>query len=509
MRIAIRADSGSQIGGGHVMRCLSLGFAAQNAGHQVLFICADVPGHLGERIKSAGIDILWLKAESPSGNSSEIENWRALPIETDAAQTQQALSDFKPDWLILDHYGLEGAWVKDIRRAIPELRILALDDLDREPMFADLLLNPAAVPGTKIKQPHMGMLKGPSYAMLRPEFTMARPAALKRRTGDVKKVLILPGMVDSQQMAPIALEAMRAFPELQAEVIMGSQSPTVSQLQKLIAERPNWSLTLDAKDMAQRMSNADACIGAGGGSAWERCSLGLPSVNIALAENQVPGVQAIADAHAAIGLGPSALQNSQMITDALSELMANYDVLSQNAAALCDGEGAKRVVAAMSGQLREVTNDDAQLIFDWRNQTRIRDASLSSDPLIWDNHVAYLQKVLTEPANHCWRIYQEDGKDLGLVNAKRLEDGSWAWGFYIGATDAPRGAGRRMLVQFLRVLKNKPGFTGVRAVVLAENRKSIALHEALGFRPDSDKSAPEVHYWLDAKTINTRLGLGT
>lgn len=509
MRIAIRADSGSQIGGGHVMRCLSLGVVARNAGHQVLFVCADVPGHLGERIKSAGIDVLWLKAEGPNETSNEIENWRALPIVTDAARTQKVLSEFEADWLILDHYGLDGAWVKEIRRAFAELRILALDDLDREPMFADLLLNPAAVPGTKINQPHMGMLKGPSYAMLQPEFTMARPAALKRRTGEVKKVLILPGMVDSQQMAPIALEALRAFPELKVEVIMGSQSPTVSQLQKLIADQPNWSLILDVKDMAQRMSDADACIGAGGGSAWERCSLGLPSVNIALAENQVPGVQAIADAHASIGLDPSALQNPQMITDALIELMANYDVLSHNAATLCDGEGAKRVVAAMSGQLRDVTNDDAQLIFDWRNQTHIREASLSSDPLIRDNHIAYLQRVLEEPAKHCWRIYQEGSKDLGLVNAKRLEDGSWTWGFYIGANDAPRGAGRRMLVQFLRVLKNKTGFIGVRAVILAENRKSLALHEALGFRPDSDKSAPEVHYWLDAKTLNTRLGLAT
>jgi RimJ/RimL family protein N-acetyltransferase len=116
---------------------------------------------------------------------------------------------------------------------------------------------------------------------------------------------------------------------------------------------------------------------------------------------------------------------------------------------------------------------------------------------------------LADPENHIWNIYQENDTDLGLVNAKRHDDGGWTWGFYIGAAEAPKGAGRRMLIHFLRHLSRQPDFKGVHAVVLAENQRSRALHEALGFLPDSDKSASEVPYWLDAKTINTRLGLAT
>jgi UDP-2,4-diacetamido-2,4,6-trideoxy-beta-L-altropyranose hydrolase len=376
MRIAIRADSGTQIGGGHVMRCLSLAVAAKDAGHDVHFICADVDGNLGTRIAEAGVNTVWLTASNNGQRTGEIENWRPMLEADDAEKTIQALNDFAPDWLILDHYGLSGAWVKKIRSAFPGLKVLAVDDLDRTPLFADLLLNPAAVPGTELTQPQMGMLKGPSYAMLRPEFTNTRPAALNRRTGIVQKILILPGMVDSKQMASVALEALRDFPDMQAEVIMGSQSPSVAQVRKLITDQPNWSLTLDATNMAHHMSEADASIGAGEGSAWERCSLGLPSINIALADNQVPGVQAIAEAGAAIGLAPPALSDSQTITDALHQLIANYAALSQNAAALCDGLGATRVISAMTGKLRDVTINDAKLIFDWRNQLHIRDAIL-------------------------------------------------------------------------------------------------------------------------------------
>lgn len=509
MRIAIRADSSSQIGGGHVMRCLALAIAASDMGHEVIFICANVPGHLGAKIKSAGIETVWLTAQDTDEDPVVIENWRPIPIENDANQTQRALANFVPDWLILDQYALGGAWVKKLRAAFPDIKILAFDDLDREPLYADLLLNPAAFKGIHIRQPHMAMLRGPNYAMLRSEFSHARAEALKRRTGTIKKLVILPGFADSQRLAPVTLEALRAFPNIKAEVIMGSQSSSVQQVLQLIANQPNWSLTLDAEDMAKRILDADACIGAGGGSAWERCCLGLPSINIALAGNQMSNVQAMANAGAAIALGPSSLADPQTITDAFQELIENYESLSQNAAALCDGQGTNRIVAALSGTLRDVTLGDTKMIFEWRNQPHIRKASLHSGPLTWDKHVAYMHHVLNDSENHIWRVYQESGRDLGVANAKRLEDGSWTWGFYIGATSVPKGVGRRMMIPFLRQLNNKPGFIGVRAFVLADNYRSLALHKALGFRWVSDQSAFGGHNWLDTKTINARLGLGT
>lgn len=507
MRIVIRADSSTQIGGGHIMRCLSLAAAAQAAGHEVLFVSANVEGNLGKHIKALGIDVYWLKVQDAYDSSSNIESWRPMAIERDVDLTCQTLSDFSPDWVILDHYGLGGAWVKGIRLALPDLKVLALDDLDREPLFADLLLNPAAVRGTQFSQSHLCTIKGPSYAMLRSEFLSERPKALKHRTGDVKKVLILPGMIDNANFAPTALNTLQAFPDLHAEVIMGSQSPSLDQVQEMVNGQLNWTLTLDANDMASRMRSADICIGAGGGSAWERCCMGLPSVNIALSENQKPGIQALAKAGAAVGLDASALQQTNQIENALHKLIADFAVYSKSAATLCDGRGAARIVAAMSGQLRAVTQEDAQLIFDWRNQAHIRDVSKNSNSLQWDKHNSYLQQVLADPVNHIWRIYQEDDIELGLVNARREDDGYWIWSFYIGASDAPKGAGGRMLLQFLRQMNRQPDFAGIRATVVATNHRSHALHEMLGFQREWAKPTSEVQYRLDVITLNARLGI--
>jgi RimJ/RimL family protein N-acetyltransferase len=229
-------------------------------------------------------------------------------------------------------------------------------------------------------------------------------------------------------------------------------------------------------------------------------------VNIALADNQRPGVQAIANSGAAVALNVDALQDPDQIAVALRAVIDNYASYSERAAELCDGVGAARVIAAMSGQLRAVTQADARLIFDWRNQKHIREASLNSAPLVWENHVSYLKKVLADPTQNQWLIYQESGKDLGLVNANRHPDGFWEWGFYIGAQDAPSGAGRRMLSRFLRHLSLTEGFAGVRAAVLSDNHRSRHLHEALGFLVESDKASGELHLRLTAKVLNERMG---
>lgn len=505
MRFAIRADASPKIGGGHVMRCLALAEAARAAGHEVIFLCADVAGHLGARISDNGFEVLWLTPGAEAHAEETVETWRAMPVAEDAQHAAALLANTPPDWIILDHYGLGGAWVKSIRQRMPCLRIMALDDLDAEPLFADLLLNPAAFDQPH-RQPQLGMLKGPDYALLRPEFAALRPAALARRNTPPHKVLILPGMMDAGGLAPAALTALKDFPDLSAEVIMGASSQSLAAVEAMAKTRPEVSLVLDAKDMAARMRDADLCIGAGGGTAWERCCLGLPSVTIAVSDNQRPGIDRLSKAGAAVGLGPEALTNPALISEALKTLMADAAGYSEKAAALCDGQGAARVVAALSGQLRPLTETDIQTVFDWRNQSHIRAASLTTAPLVWDDHLAYLTGIITHPGDRLWRIYQEAGHDLGLVNARPEGDGIWRWGFYIGAAGAPNGAGRRMLIAFLRLLLEQPDLQEIRATVRRENTKSITLHKTLGFSLCSDTSAPELDFQQSRQALLRRLG---
>ena len=109
----------------------------------------------------------------------------------------------------------------------------------------------------------------------------------------------------------------------------------------------------DATDVAGLMRAADAAVGAGGASTWERCALGLPTLAVVVAENQRAMISAMAgegrllaaDIHApgfeeALRTGFEALQRS--------EVRAR---LSKAARALCDGRGASRVAEAVMRRL--------------------------------------------------------------------------------------------------------------------------------------------------------------
>ncbi|MEI4235502.1 UDP-2,4-diacetamido-2,4,6-trideoxy-beta-L-altropyranose hydrolase, partial [Roseovarius sp. D22-M7] len=106
-------------------------------------------------------------------------------------------------------------------------------------------------------------------------------------------------------------------------------------------------VAVDVSDMAAAMAAADFAIGAGGGTTWERCALGLPGLIVETADNQAGIARAMAAAGAAFNAGPlDAPGFARALHAALAEAgdPARLDAMARNAAAICDGDGAARVV---------------------------------------------------------------------------------------------------------------------------------------------------------------------
>ena len=472
MRLVIRADGGPQIGGGHIMRCLTLAGAAARRGHDVQFVVGEGP--MAQRVRDAGFAVEELPAQAHTPEAQPPHaGWLGAPWQADADFTAQVVAEAEADWLIWDHYGLDARWVVRVRAARAGLRVLVLDDLDDRDLGSDLVLDPARIDAEPRVHPVPAALDGPQFALLRPEFAALRPAALARRGGPIRRVLILPGMMDAAGLAPAALRALDGT-GLQAEVVMGSASQSAAQVQAMVAGRDDWTLTLDATDIAQRMLDADLCIGAGGGTAWERCCMGLPTVVVAVADNQEFGISVLAKAGAVIPAKQDTLR------EGVEQARAALPALSTHAASLCDGRGAARVLDALEARLRPVHAGDARLLFDWRNQPHIRAASHTRDPLVWEDHVDWVARTLHRKETF-WRIYQEGGRDLGVVMVTDQGGRICQWSFYIGAADAPRGAGGRMLAMVLSGLADYTDALIVEGEVLEGNAASARLHEKLGF----------------------------
>ena len=68
---------------------------------------------------------------------------------------------------------------------------------------------------------------------------------------------------------------------------MGKTAPHLARVIASANKLPYRSeVKVDVDNMAELMANADIAIGASGGTTWERCCLGLPTIQLITAYNQ-------------------------------------------------------------------------------------------------------------------------------------------------------------------------------------------------------------------------------
>jgi UDP-2,4-diacetamido-2,4,6-trideoxy-beta-L-altropyranose hydrolase len=354
MLIAFRTDASLQIGTGHVMRCLTLADALRERGGKSTFICRPHDGHLLDLIQQRGHTVIALAPVDVTFNAPADPShakWLGTDWASDAAQTQQALGGQVVDWLVVDHYALDRRWEQALR---PHTRrIMVIDDLADRPHDCDLLLDQnlgrQAQDYCSLISRQTHTLIGPTYALLRPEFAQWREHSLQRRQPPrLTKLLITMGGVDAENATGRVLNALCncVLPaDLRITVVIGPTAPWLYKVHEQAALMPRTTQVLvGVNNMAQLMAESDLCIGASGSTSWERCCLGLPSIQLVLASNQKEAALALTIRNAALSIDSA--------TNLTSDLKASLDAideqcmktLTDRAAAICDGQGAESLV---------------------------------------------------------------------------------------------------------------------------------------------------------------------
>jgi UDP-2,4-diacetamido-2,4,6-trideoxy-beta-L-altropyranose hydrolase len=479
-RAVFRVDGGVQLGSGHVMRCLTLALELARRGAASAFICRELPGHLGGRIRREGFPLSLLGP--PAGP--------ALSWQGDAAETRALLGQARPDWLIVDHYGLDGRWESELRAAAG--RLLAIDDLADRPHDCDLLLDQNYF-GAQTAERYRGrlpgaarMLLGPRYALLRPEYAQAR-AALAPRSHAPSRVLIFFGASDLSNETGRALEALCApqLAHLAVDVVLGANHPSAAAVEAHAAARPQTTLHRELPSLAALLSRADLAVGAGGSTMWERLCLGVPSVVVTLSANQEGPTASLAAAGLVtwVGRAPqvTAAQLQAAITGALRAAPAGPGIV--------DGYGAPRVAAVLlppsagTLELRPAVQADAELLFEWRNEALTRAMSFDPAPVTWEGHLRWLDSKLAD-RDVMLSIGVAEGLPVGQV---RLEftGGEAHLSYGVDPLVRGRGFGAALVEQAVRRAGRVPA-SGFCARVKASNVASRRIFERLGW-----KAAPE------------------
>lgn len=326
-RAIFRCDASRAIGTGHVIRSLTLAQALKGHGWTCIFACS--------KETSATVPLL-LEA--------------GFPVTDSEAISEQLHADI----LVIDGYQFEKTYETSLRGIAK--KILAIDDLANKPHDCDILIDQtygrvesdyrALVPD------HCKILTGSQFALLRSPFAEKRAEALRRRTGSISRILIF---ISGSDPHGVTIKALRAITLLKnmplIDVVIPSAAPFYAKADGIRAAHPDKIRFLEnVSNMAELMTQADLCIGAGGTASWERCCLGLPALIIEIADNQKLIASSLAAAGAVVNLGWHEGITDKMLAAALEKLLPDRDLLldmSAKALKICDGLGAERIVHAI------------------------------------------------------------------------------------------------------------------------------------------------------------------
>jgi UDP-2,4-diacetamido-2,4,6-trideoxy-beta-L-altropyranose hydrolase len=498
MRVAFRADSSALIGMGHLMRCITLADELAPRCSSIQFACRAQRGHASDQVQQSG-HILHLLTDSdgtsePAGTHRQ-SPWLSCNWQLDAQQTAEAvLQDAPLDWLVVDHYGIDENWEQavlaaQLRQWRTPLRILAIDDLADRRHACSMLLDqnlqhPGRYDGLLAK--HCEILLGPRHALVRPGFERLRSKGIPETRTDV---LVYFG---TSQGDDLPCRALQAFDEVAPAgwtatiVVTNDMGKSLQDLATRLGTQ-RCQLIRVPVNMLALMRTSHVAIGAAGTTAWERCTIGLPSVIVSVADNQVAGAQALHEAGAAFYLGPAESASTARFAKALGEILHHERHAAMRAAALsiCDGRGAKRVAAAMftAGlSFRAATMADAALLHAWRNNIQVRSASSDTREITPAEHSSWMEGVLGDPNRHLL-IAQAFGHNCACLRFD-VSDTVATISIYLAPNWLQSGIGGAVIERGSRWLfKARKDVRTIHANIKPSNQASRKAFERAGYSP--------------------------
>lgn len=358
----IRADADSDIGLGHVMRCLALAEWAKYDIIEAVLLSTSVPKALAATLSQLTISTLELTKNDKASSETLYahSHWLAGTEQQDAENTLELIEQqvikrgVKPLFIMVDHYALAAPWERKLARIA---KVLAVDDLCDRPhhcsWLVDQTLGRSEDDYQRWVNPECQLKIGPEYALLRTEFKEAR--GLLRRTEPnpqiLLRVLITLGGVDVDNVTGQVLRLLAEasiIDKLLLTVVAGGSNPHIKELSELVGRIGcQAKLIVNSQDMATLMSEHHICIGAAGATSWERCTLGLPTLNLVLAENQRLIAANLNHFGVAKNLGDIAKVNTAQLDQLLYLFHNDHNVYMQQvelSLATCDGMGCERIL---------------------------------------------------------------------------------------------------------------------------------------------------------------------
>ena len=335
-RIAFRVEAGGSFGSGHLIRSLALADELAAAADVTFIVSQSSSGTDLVRRRGFTVDVI-----------GDLTGERAVH------DTMALLGAASIATLVTDFNGIAPAYVAALRLALPQLRIVCLDDKSVPPELPDVLVRPHAVEAWW-PAPSERTLLGPRYWILRREFdalVASGPAPVRSRAE--RLLVMLGGATPGRALAALLDTLGDVQPALAVDVVCGPLGDHLDEVQRAVAALDGRAeLHFDPAGLPALMARADLALVAAGYTLYELAALGVPAIGIALVDHQRETLSALERRGSACAVWSNASDDFRGVPEAVVALAGDADRRAAMAAAgrrLVDGHGRRRVAACVLG----------------------------------------------------------------------------------------------------------------------------------------------------------------
>lgn len=314
LNIAIRAEGGSEIGMGHIMRTLVLA-RKLSLRNEVFYLCKD-------------------SVENKSGVIKIQKN--GFKVFAFKESILDALSNMNTDVLITDSYDVDEKYFVRTKNIVKHTAYI--DDMNSFDYPVDLLVN-QNINAEDFNYRQKYKLLGLKYLMIREEF---RNLPEKHINKQVKDIMITMGGSDTVNFTKILLRWIKGL-DFKFHVVIGPSFQDIDYFKRI--HQSNIEFYFNA-NMAEIMKKCDTAVSAAGSSMYELLASGVPSLSVIMADNQVSISKKLDN----MNISESLLWYNNLSEDTfvnrLNYLCNNYNLRKERSVKgqkLIDGLGAARI----------------------------------------------------------------------------------------------------------------------------------------------------------------------
>jgi len=436
--ILFRADSSSTIGTGHIMRDLVL--AEQFAGANIIFATQELSGNINHKIKEKdyAIEIL---------NSNDIK------------EVNKLIKKYSIDMIVIDHYGIDEKYEKQLKIQHSTLKIMSLDDT-YEKHHCDILLNHNIYADSsryKILVPENCELRcGAKFTLLRDEFRSEKTKQ-RKPTQEIKNIFIAMGGADHSNLNIEILKVLETFSNIHANVVTTRANQYLNELQGYVADKENITLHINTDQIAKLMHEADLAIVTPSVTVNEVVYMEVPFIAIKTASNQDEMYKYLA-------------KNDYMILENFNTI----DLKSKIERFLDDTE--MELVNFIN-----LSSDEKKMVLAWRNHPDIRKWMFTQETISLDNHLKYIES-LNEREDRAYFLVKKDSQAIGIIDFTNIDHESKRTEFGIYSNPTLKSVGNFLMESIIDHAFNVLKVNTLISEVFEENIPAIKLYKRYNFR---------------------------